>query len=598
MNGAATELTDDFAMAVLNASNEAAAYEACARWILFEFDRYYSEFLAVATIAKLAFEQRNPTLSVSISRKRLSLYSRSMLELGGRMKEALPFNAEDQALWDRLEGRYWELISKRYEADLALAYIHSVRRSILWDEWKPVDYSFGRTIDTDSRRSEDVVRSLSVDGRLMHQDLTTILSVPGFDAPFRDVVEDSLLCSDRINLILDSGYGTGVGCVRVDIFNAGFYRNRGVYVVGRLLLENGTLMPLIIALLNDQSGIYVDAVLHTVADAHNLFSSTLANFHVTTACYHELAEFLHTLMPERPIGLHYTTIGYNHFGKVAVMNELRNEVISTGEVFESAPGFKGTVAIGFSTPSSAFNLKIIRNKPTDGYKWGKFEGVGAVLGKYSRVHDINRTGSMLDNIIYYNVKLDKDWFDPGLLSELLDAASGCVSEQNGAIVFKHLIVQIRMVPLPLFLESASPQDAEAAIVNLGHCIKNNIAANIFNKDLDGRNYGVSRYLKVYLFDYDALEDFTDVKIRTNLDRFDGEEDVPDWFFEEGVVFLPEEIESGLRIPDRHLSKVFRQHHGDLLKPEYWERIQSALMDSAVPSVLVYPEERRIGRPVS
>lgn len=596
MNEDDTELTDDFAMAVTNASNEAAAYEACARWILFEFDRYYSEFRAVATVAKLAFEQRNPTLSVSISRKRLSLYSRSMLKLGGRLKEALPFNAENQKLWDRLEERYWELISDRYEADLALAYIHSVRRSILLDEWKPVDYSFGRSIDTDSLVSENVIKTLNAAPRLTHHDVATILSIPGFDSPFRNLEQDSLLCSERINMILDSGFGKDIGLTRVDVFNAGFYRNRGVYVVGRLILEDGTLVPLIIALLNDESGIYADAVLHTVADAHNLFSSTLANFHVTTSYYHELAEFLHTLMPERPIGLHYTTIGYNHFGKVAVMNELKNEVTSTGEVFESAPGFKGTVAIGFSTPSSAFNLKILRNKPTEDYKWGTFEGVDAVLKKYSRVHDINRTGSMLDNIIYYNLKLDKHWFDERLLDELLDAASDCVSEQHGAIVFKHLIVQIRMIPLPLFMESASPQDAETAIVNLGHCIKNNIAANIFNKDLDSRNYGVSRYLKVYLFDYDALEDFIDVKIRTNLDRFDGEEDVPDWFFEDGVVFLPEEIESGLRIPDRGLSKVFRQHHGDLLEPGYWERIQSELMDAAVPGVRVYPEERIMRRP--
>ena len=50
---------------------------------------------------------------------------------------------------------------------------------------------------------------------------------------------------------------------------------------------------------------------------------------------------------------------------------------------------------------------------------------------------------------------------------------------------------------------------------------------------------------MYLFDYDALETFTDVKIRSNRDRCDGEEDIPGWFFEDGVVFLPEEIEVGL-----------------------------------------------------
>ena len=69
------------------------------------------------------------------------------------------------------------------------------------------------------------------------------------------------------------------------------------------------------------------------------------------------------------------------------------------------------------------------------------------------------------------------------------------------------------------------------IENLGDCIKNNAAASIFNKDLDARNYGVSHFLKVYLYDYDALEDFRRAsRFAATLDRIDGEEDIP------GLVF--------------------------------------------------------------
>lgn len=588
-----TQTTPPFADAISRTTDESEVYTLSARWILHEFDTYYSEFQSIPAIAKLAFEQRNPGLSVSISKQRLSMYSRSMRSMGIRLKEVIPFSVEDERLWDKLESRYWDLIRDRYEADLALAYLHSVRRSILRSEWKPVAYSFGRPIETDTLESAAFIKTFAVAERLTAEDVTAMLAVPDLQAPFRDIETDALLSADRINEVLDRSYGPGQAIGKVELFNAGFYRNRGVYAVGRILLGKNITVPLLLALLNDDDGIYVDAILHTEADAHNLFSSTLANFHVTTAYYHELAEFLHSIMPERPIGLHYTTIGYNHFGKVAVMNELKNEVLDSGEVFENAPGFKGTVAIGFATPSSTFNLKIIRDKPTAGYKWGTFDGVDAVLRKYSRVHAINRTGSMLDNIIYYNVKLDRSWFDKQLLDELLQQAPNTVSEYEDGIIFKHLIVQIRMVPLPVFLQDASEDDAMTAMNNLGHCIKNNMAANIFNKDLDARNYGVSSYLKVYLFDYDALENYTDVKIRTNLDRFDGEEDVPDWYFEDGVVFLPEEIESGLRIPNRTLSRAFRRYHGNLLTPEYWQQIQDALMQSAVPSVRVYPETKKL-----
>jgi len=136
-----------------------------------------------------------------------------------------------------------------------------------------------------------------------------------------------------------------------------------------------------------------------------------------------------------------------------------------------------------------------------------------------------------------------------------------------------VIAQRKLTPLNVFLESAPADKAERAMINLGFCIRNNAAANVFNKDFDTRNYGVSRYLKIYLYDYDAVEALTDVKVRTNRDRCDGEEDVPAWFFEPGVTFLPEEIEAGLRVRGRGLRRVFRAAHADLMSVEYWEGLQ-------------------------
>ena len=101
------------------------------------------------------------------------------------------------------------------------------------------------------------------------------------------------------------------------------------------------------------------------------------------------------------------------------MEELTEELTANNSVFDTAIGFQGTVAIGFQSLNSSYSLKVIRNRPTEQYKWGKFDGIESVLSKYSRVHQINRTGSMLDNIIYYNVKLHRDWFSPLLVHELL-----------------------------------------------------------------------------------------------------------------------------------------------------------------------------------
>jgi isocitrate dehydrogenase kinase/phosphatase len=104
---------------------------------------------------------------------------------------------------------------------------------------------------------------------------------------------------------------------------------------------------------------------------------------------------------------------------------------------------------------------------------------------------------------------------------------------------------------------------------------------------------VGRYGRVFLFDYDAVEKFTDVKIRTNADREPGEEAVPDWFFEDGVIFLPEEIEYGLQLKSSHARRCFREENLDLLGVEYWRDVQQKLLRGEVPGLLMYPESTRL-----
>ncbi len=579
------------------AAREDQTAASLARWVLREFDDYYNESRGIPDRAKQAFEGRDPGESLMLSRRRLSIYSESVHSLAPRIVERYPHLAEIESNWRSIEESYLPLIEGRYEADLAYAFINSVQRMIYQGEWQPVEYAFGEGDRLRPDSSVQIYREFPGGAALSPETVIEILSVPDFARDYQDKSEDAYLAAERVNAWLGATDNGQRSIQAIQVIDAGFYRNRGAYLVGRIILEGGELAPLVIALLNDENGIYVDAVLISEADSHNIFSSTLAHFHVTNPYYHELAAFLHSVMPNRPVGLHYSTVGFNHVGKVAVMNELKSELARTDERFETAVGFRGTVAIAFSAPSSAYVLKVIRDTPTAQYKWGEFEGVETVLDKYRRVHEINRTGSMLDNIIYYNLRLQNEWFDEDLREELLQDAGECVTSLEGSLVFKHLIVQPKMIPLPNYLENATPEAAEIVVENLGHCIKNNAAANIFNKDLDGRNYGVSKHLKVYLFDYDALEPFTDIKIRTNRDRIDGEEDVPDWFFEDGVIFLPEEVESGLRIHDRALVRRFRNVHQDLLAVDYWQGVQDDLLQGRVPSISVYPDECKLLRQI-
>ncbi len=590
-----TKLENSHFKGLIEKASDSKKIELLAQWALCEFDLFYSRFQVITESAKTAFETRDYQASLIISKKRLSLYSDSMYKLGENLSDAFSPISRDQGLWEVIEEKYRQLVRNRYEGDLALAYIHSVRRALLLGEWSPVDYSFDVPSKANKNYSDFLFETFHTEA-ITTDLLLDILRVPGFNVQYRELKVDAMLAAQRVKGDLDDRFST-YKIQKIEVIKGEFYRNRGAYIVGRIVLDNLPNVPLVIALLNEEKGIYVDAILTSESAAFNIFSTTRANFHVNNEYYHELSEFLHSIIPKRTLGLSYSTIGFNHFGKVAVMEELKEELLSNDGKFDFAIGFKGTVAIGFQSRQSGYNLKVIRNSPTEQYKWGMFEGVPSVLEKYSRVHVINRTGSMLDNIIFYRVKLERIWFTNALLEELLNEASECVTLQGNFLFFRHLIVQRRLTPLPVYLETSSQAESEAAVINLGHCIKNNMAANIFNKDLDARNYGVGVFGGVYLFDYDALEKFTEVKIRTNQNQFEGEEEIPEWFFEDGVVFLPEEIESGLRIPSRSLRRLFREVHGDLLQVGYYERIQEELRVGKVPSVRVYPEQYQIKKKV-
>jgi isocitrate dehydrogenase kinase/phosphatase len=564
---------------------------ATAALILTIYDDFYSQLCEYPHRAQRAFESMDPHASIRISQERLGLYSRYIAEHGPRILAAFPALASDTAVWEALDRLFMAMIVERYDADIAFSFAHSIRRNIGRGLWRPVAYSFPSPSKLRAYSMASVHRRLRVTDRIDTELVSTALQVPNFSVPFRDLQADAEKIRGRVeHLLRDAANGSRV--LALDVVEAGFFRDRSAFIVGRWLLADDRIVPFVVALLNSPEGIYADAVLHRVSDIHDLFSSALANFHVTTRLYYQTCVFLFSLMPRRPFGHHYSTIGYNHVGKVAILNEI-NEQFSRGHRFQRSPGAPGTVALGFTFDECAYHLKVIRDKPTNAYKWGAYPGVAAVGDKYRVVHEINRAGSMLDNVMYFNLRLDREMFDPALLDEICRQAAGSVQVDQNGVYLRLLIVQLKIVPLPVFLETADEDATRAVMVSLGHCIRNNAATNIFNKDLDSRNYGVGRYGRVFLFDYDAVEKLTDVRIRTNTDREPGEEGVPAWFFEEGVIFLPEELEHGMQFKSAYARRCFREENSDLLSVEYWQDVQQKLMRGEVPGLQMYPDSAKL-----
>jgi isocitrate dehydrogenase kinase/phosphatase len=568
-----------------------------AEVILCVFDEFYCQLCEYPYRAKRAFETMDPQASNRISSERLGLYSRFIVEHGPRILAAFPALADRLDVWDTLDRLFAAMIVDRYEADIAFSFAHSLRRNICHEMWRPVAYSFPPPSKLRALSMAQVHRRFPLHGRIGVELLCEALRMPGFSVPFTDLRGDAELILDRLERLLPAVAAEGSAPIALDVVDAGFYRDRSAFLVGRWVFAQDRLMPFVVAFLNGEDGIRADAVLHQVSDIHDLFSSTLANFHVTTRLYYQTCVFLYSLMPLRPLGHHYSTIGFNHVGKVAILSEIIERMLTSGQRFQRSPGAPGTVALGFTFDGCSYHLKVVRDAPTVSYKWGAFPGVAAVFDKYREVHEINRAGSMLDNVMYFNLRLDRELFDPALLKEICQQAAGSVHLDENGVFLRSLIVQLKIVPLPVYLETSGVEETRAVIVSLGHCIRNNAATNIFNKDLDCRNYGVGRYGRVFLFDYDAVEKLIDVKIRTNTDMEPGEEGVPGWFFEDGVIFLPEELEHGMQFKNDYARRCFRQVNSDLMTMEYWTRVQEILKADELPGLRMYPESAKLRRTV-
>ncbi len=573
------------------AGSDAERIVAAAALILAIFDDFYGRFRQYSAKAKQAFELMDPHAAINISKERLGLYTRYIAHHGPRIGARFPALCSESSLWADLDRLFVAMIVDRYEADIAFSFAHSVRRNITHGLWKPVAYSFPPPSKLRALSIASAHRRLPIHGRIDDDLLCAALQIPDFSVPYRDIKGDARKIRQRIEQLLDQAPNAPTP-IALDVVEAGFFRDRSAFVVGRWVFADEQVLPLVVALLNSPEGIYADAVVNSVADMHDLFSSTLANLHVTTELYYQTCVFLFSLMPRRPLGEHYSTIGYNHVGKVAILNEISAQV-NTGKRFRRSPGVPGTVALGFTFSSCAYHLKVIRDQPTKSYKWGAFPGVAAVTEKYRVVHEINRAGSMLDNVMYFNLRLDRNMFDPTLLDELRSEAAGSVQVVEDGVFLRSLIVQLKIIPLPVYLEGADESETRAVIARLGHCIRNNAATDIFNKDLDSRNYGVGRYGRVFLFDYDAVEKLTEVKIRTNADREPGEDGVPSWFFEEGVIFLPEELEHGMQFKNDFARRCFRLENADLLTVGYWLDVQQKLQRGEVPALRVYPDSAKL-----
>ena len=417
--------------------------------------------------------------------------------------------------------------------------------------------------------------------------LERALAAVPFAAGWEDLARDAVLGAASLDAELTRAWGAPL-FDSLEMLRPVFFRSKGAYLLGRVRRGEKT-RPLVVALLNREGRVTVDAVLADEDEASIVFSFTRSYFHVECPRPAALVAFLKAIMPRKPVGELYTALGFNKHGKTELYRDLLRHLASSDDRFVEAPGAAGMVMLVFTLPSYDVVFKVIR----DSFAPPKATGRQDVLDKYRLVFHHTRAGRLADVQEFEHLSFPVARFEPRLLERLLEGAAQTVERRGPEVVLHHVFTERRLTPLDVFLRDASAETARAAAVDFGEAIRDLAKANIFPGDLLPKNFGLTRHGRVVFYDYDEICFLNDVNFRELPPGVDEESDTAEpsfWVGPEDV--FPEELFTfmGLRGPAR---EAFLEHHADLLTPQFWLDTQRRERAGEIVDVFPYPRERRL-----
>jgi isocitrate dehydrogenase kinase/phosphatase len=297
--------------------------------------------------------------------------------------------------------------------------------------------------------------------------------------------------------------------------------------------------------------------------------------------------FLRHLLPHKSDAELYSAIGCLKHSKTQFYRHYLHHLEQSTDQFDIAPGIPGLVMTVFTLPSFDVVFKVIRDK------FGPSKGMTKeqVKAKYRLVKQHDRVGRMADTQDFANFRFPKHRFSEALLNELRSTAQENIIETHDLVIIKHLYIERRMVPLNLFLDQASPELAETALIDYGWAIREMAAANIFPGDLLLKNFGVTRHGRVIFYDYDEVCYLIDCNFRQIPEAMYPEQEMQaePWYSVAENDIFPEEFATFVT-PHRQHRQVLFKHHPQLFDAAWWKEMQQRTRQGYFEEFYPYPQE--------
>jgi isocitrate dehydrogenase kinase/phosphatase len=559
----------------------------CARQIVDAFARYNAEFRAITRRAPQRFDARDWKGSQRDAVERIDLYDRFVNQTVAELRERLGASAQQRELWQQIRHEFAAQITDVADPEFTKTFFSSISRRLFGTVGVAPDIEF---VATDLDPLANIDSAVDSNTYVNHGSLALLfedlLGDLRFRSPWRDLDKSIAHVASEVRAHLRAR-GERRQVERVEVIRPVFYQLSRAYVVGRLA-GRGFLVPLVIALKNGDGGLLVDAVMLAEADVSIVFSFTRSYYHVDLERVAEAVVFLKSVLPLKPVSELFTVLGRARQGKTERYRELMRNLEHTRDEFVHAAGERGLVMVCFTLPSFDVVFKVIRDR----FPPPKTVLREEVIAKYRMVFVHDRAGRLVDAQEYRRLRFPRARFEASLLEELRHEAGGSVHEDGDDLVFDHMYIERRMIPLNLYLRGAAAADAERVVLDYGQCIRDLACTNIFPGDLLLKNFGVTRHGRVIFYDYDELCAVTDCNFRdvpaaaNDEDEMRGEA----WFYVADNDVFPETFINFLAFNDEQRAALLRMH-AEILTAAYWRGVQQRLTEGEVLEVLPYHPHR-------
>ena len=580
------------------------------------FNRHYHLFRTESARAKHRFETADWHGQQRAQRDRIEFYDLQVRECTKRLEREFKAGEQSMDIWQQVKLHYIGLLVNHHQPELAETFFNSVTTKILHRSYFQNDFIFVRPavsteyIENGEPESRPTYRAYYPTHASMQEVLARLLKDFGLRLAFDDLERDAALVQGAITERLRN---TPLRAnLQIQVLTGLFFRNKGCYIVGKLIngfSETGFALPV---LHNAQGKLVIDAALFGEDDLLMLFSFARAYFMVEMEIPSAYVQFLHGIMPRKPRNEIYNALGLGKQGKNLFYRDFLHHLRHSSDKFRIAPGIKGMVMLVFDLPSFPYVFKVIK----DHYPSQKDTSREQIKSKYLLVKQHDRVGRMADTLEYSEVGFPRHRFTDELIAEIEKFAPSQlqINDRDGdglsEVIIKHVYIERRMIPLNIYLQEAfdaggtalEPQtpsalfareQVERAVLEYGNAIKDLVAANIFPGDMLWKNFGVTRHGKVVFYDYDEIEYITDCNFRKVPQARTEEEEMSGevWYSVGSKDVFPETFGPFL-LGNPAVRESFMKHHADLLEVAFWQGHKERILAGHVADVFPYEQDKR------